>query len=534
MLIKGAHILFVPPTPVNLAVLRRWLVHYTDKSAAAVLEQGFSQGFSLGFHGPRVSREADSLKSAQDMPNIVLRKLNIEIELGRIAGPFSSPPFPNLQCSPIGLVPKQQPGSFRLIHHLSYPSGDSVNDYISKDECKVHYASFDTAMDLAMSVGPQSWLAKADIKSAFRLLPVAPSDYELLGFKFQDRFYYDMCLPMGCRISCSHFEMFSTFLEFHIKRVSDTTAVTHYLDDFLFVGRSKQQCNALLTSFRSCCAQLRVPLAEEKTEGPCQVITFLGLEIDTVHREVRVPQRKVVALREKIQACLERRKLTLKEIQSLIGSLNFVCRAIAPGRAFTRRLISLTRGIKKPHHRVRISPGAKLDLLVWLEFLDHFNGVSAFRDQAWQDNDTLELFTDAAASIGFGGYFDGHWFQGEWTPELRAISPSIAYCEFYPLVIAVYCWGPRLANRKVRFHTDNESVVHIINKQSSNCDRIMHLVRLFVCQCLRYNVTFKAVHIPGVHNDIADSLSRFQVNRFRTLAPQADKTMTPIPDLLRA
>ena len=113
-------------------------------------------------------------------------------------------------------MPKQQPGSFRLIHHLSYPSGDSVNDYISKEECKVHYASFDTAVDLAMSVGPQSWLAKTDIKSAIRLLPVAPSDYELLGFKFQDKFYYDMCLPMGCSISCSPFEMFST------------PAVTHY------------------------------------------------------------------------------------------------------------------------------------------------------------------------------------------------------------------------------------------------------------------------------------------------------------------
>ena len=61
----------------------------------------------------------------------------------------------------------------------------------------------------------------------------------------------------------------------------------------------------------------------------------------------------------------------------------------------------------------------------------------------------------------------------------------------------------------------------------------MHLVRmLIVCQCLRYNITFKAIHVPGERNDIADSLSRFQVNRFRTLAPQADIAMTPIPNLL--
>ena len=100
-------------------------------------------------------------------------------------------------------------------------------------------------------------------------------------------------------------------------------------------------------------------------------------------------------------------------------------------------------------------------------------------------------------------------------------------------MIAVHCWGSQLAQRKVLFRTDNEAVVHIINKQSSTCDQIMQLVRAFVCQCLRFNITFKAVHIPGVHNEIADSLSRFQVHRFRALAPQADIAMTPLPDLLR-
>ena len=60
----------------------------------------------------------------------------------------------------------------------------------------------------------------------------------------------------------------------------------------------------------------------------------------------------------------------------------------------------------------------------------------------------------------------------------------------------------------------------------------MHLVRMFVCQCLRY-ITFKAIHIPGERiNDIADSLTRFQMNRFCTLTPQANIAMTPIPNLL--
>ena len=145
-------------------------------------------------------KDSKCLSSAADMPEVVLSKLENEINLGRIGGPFIHRPFANLQCSPIGLVPKSQQGSFRLIHHLSFPEGNSVNDFIDKDECKVHYASFDTAVNLAMSLGPNAWLAKTDIKSAFRLLPVSPSDYELLGFQFQNKFYYDKCLHMGCSV----------------------------------------------------------------------------------------------------------------------------------------------------------------------------------------------------------------------------------------------------------------------------------------------------------------------------------------------
>ncbi len=525
------HVIFVPPTPIKINTLRNWLSFYPDKRNASLLSAGFSEGFHLGYRGPRLCRDSVCLSSATEQPNVVLAKLHKEIKLGRIAGPFKHRPFANLQCSPIGLVPKHDPGEFRLIHNLSFPSGGSINDFIDKDICTVHYNSFDTAVDLVASSGQRSWVAKSDIKSAFRLLPVAPSDYELLGFVFQGEFYYDKCLPMGCSISCSLFEAFSTFLEFQVKRVSQSVYVTHYLDDFLFVGESQSDCAALLQTFRSVCDQLGVPIAEEKTMGPSQVITYLGLEIDTIQQLVRVPAVKVLALRQQINRFLGKSKLSLREIQSLVGSLNFVCRAVAPGRAFTRRLIGLTLGLRKPHHKVRISAGAKMDLVMWLEFLGIFNGVSPFLHRQWQSNEGIDLFTDAAASIGFGGYFNGKWFHAKWAPELLALSPSIALLEFYPLVVAVYCWGDLLANHKVRFRCDNSAVVHIINKQTSRCDMIMHLVRLFVCRCLRCNIAFKAIHVPGVRNDIADSLSRFQVDRFRMAAPRADLTMTPLPNL---
>ena len=150
-------------------------------------------------------------------------------------------------------------------------------------------------------------------------------------------------------------------------------------------------------------------------------------------------------------------------------------------------------------------------------------------DQGWEDNTTIKLFTDAAGSIGYGAYFNGKWVHGVWPDDVLQNPPSIAFLEMFPLVIATLCWGPSLANRKVKFHTDNMAVMHVINKQSSHCPRIMHLVRIFVLECLRFNITFKAVHVPGESSIMADALSRFQMRRFRAAAPQADAEMTPLP-----
>lgn len=102
--------------------------------------------------------------------------------MGRIAGPFLSPPFNTLKTSPIGLHPKKKLGEFRLIHHLSYPKGDSVNDGFPSELCSVKYATIDTAINLIKQLGRGCYHSKTDIESAFRLLPVHPSDYPLLGF----------------------------------------------------------------------------------------------------------------------------------------------------------------------------------------------------------------------------------------------------------------------------------------------------------------------------------------------------------------
>ena len=134
-------------------------------------------------------------------------------------------------------------------------------------------------------------------------------------------------------------------------------------------------------------------------------------------------------------------------------------------------------------------------------------------------------------ALVLGLIFGGRWTQGRWQDKLISNPPSIAFLEFFPVVVAVKCWGALLANHKVLFNCDNTAVVCIINKQTSGCPRIMHLLRMFVLECLKYNIVFKAVHVPGTHNVRADALSRFQMQRFRNASPHAEPKMTPLPIL---
>jgi len=523
------------PSPVKVQELMPWLELYPDKKSAAILKDGFTFGFKLGYLGLRNYRESPNLKSIDANPHMALEKVMKEVGLLRIAGPFSQIPIPDLIISPIGLVPKSDPGKFRLIQHLSFPDGLSINDGIDPDICVVKYASFDLAVQMVVKNGKGALMAKADIESAFRLLPIHPSDFQLLGMKIGDKYFVDKALPMGASCSPALFEKFSTFIEWVVKKEALTDNVTHYMDDFLIVSSSDEQsvtsCARVVKKLEEVCEKMGVPLAKEKSVGPVPKITYLGLEIDAIGQQVSIPQGKLQEIKNKVSAMLKQSEVILRELQSVIGSLSFICKAVSPGRAFLRRLIDLTCGIQKPWCKLKLTAGAKKDLEMWGLFLNYFNGTAMFPEQAWCQEADLEWFTDSSAGIGFGGYFKGKFFLGKW-PNANYKRKSIAWLELFPIVVSVVLWGKLLQGKRIMIRSDNRAVVFIINRQTSKSPDIMRLVRFFVLQCLKSNLAFRAKHIPGIQNNIADALSRSQMERFRELAPAAEATPTEVPQFL--
>ncbi|XP_071111170.1 uncharacterized protein [Haliotis cracherodii] len=387
------------PSPVDLNEMAPWLRQYArvNYKDANYLWVGFSFGFRLEFQGSRTGRLARNLRSAthQDTAGYVKQKLQKEVDLGRMAGPFKDTPLDNLQVSPIGLVPKKQPGYGQHLAGTSHFS-DNLN---------------------------------------------------------------------GC-------------------------------------------VNTL--------EQLGVPIAHDKTVGPTTKLIFLGLEIDTIAMQIRIPESKIKEATREIQDILSTGniKVTKRALQSLIGKLNFMCRAIPMARAFSRRLIDLLSKGKQPFHHIRITSWVKEDLQMWLTFLTSYNGISVFQYQRWVDSDFLQLFSDAAGGAGFGAYMQGKWFNGAWPPQwvTDGTTRDLTLLELFPITLAIQIWGKQLANKKVLFYCDNQAVVTIINKQSTKAPRVMSLLRQLILQCLRYNIMFKAKYVCSTANTIADALSWFQLN----------------------
>ena len=109
---------------------------------------------------------------------------------------------------------------------------------------------------------------------------------------------------MGCSASCKIFETRSNALQWIASSKLHIRNISHLLDDFLLLARDKAVGQAQLNAFLSMCADIdntgryRHPNrhAPDKTVQPTQVtadITFLGLELDSVAMEVRLPVDKL-------------------------------------------------------------------------------------------------------------------------------------------------------------------------------------------------------------------------------------------------
>ena len=173
------------------------------------------------------------------------------------------------------------------------------------------------------------------------------------------------------------------------------------MDDFILVTRNLQlalrQKEALLAVFRN----LDIPIEVSKLEGPSTCLTFLGIEVDTVSFQLRLPKDKLASLKDSLSGMVERRTITKKDLQSLTGLLQFATRVVRPGRPFLRRLYAMQDIDSHPNHFIKLNLPARADIMWWHIFMEEWNGLFLLWDLGLQAPD-IQVYTDASGNWGWG------------------------------------------------------------------------------------------------------------------------------------
>lgn len=536
---SGSHVLPVEAmkivTPLKLEAWKQMLMNHPDRSYVNYIVDGIKHGFRIGFddtNNTKLLPATRNMQSASDHYLVITEYLHDECLKGRIAGPFSGEDVQSVHISRFGVIPKKsQPGKWRLIVDLSHPNEASVNDGINSSLCSLSYASVDDAADIILQLGTNTLLAKLDIKSAYRIVPVHPEDRWLLGMMWMHKVYIDMVLPFGLRSAPKVFNAIADALEWimHMKGIQNSI---HYLDDFLFVGKPQScECETALQIALSVCSELGVPIANDKVQGPHTELDFLGIVLDSEKMEVRLPTDKLARLKLMICSWSRKKVCTKREILSLIGHLSHACKVIKPGRPFLRRLIELSTKAKKMHHHLRLNRATRSDLGWWKFFLDHWNGRGLMAALSKCPHD-ITVTSDASGSWGCGAFCKKLWFSMEWGDCWKDVHITIK--ELLPIIIASAIWGPEWIGRHILFQCDNAAVVAIVNSGRSKHPLAMHYTRLLYLLAAAYNFSFRCSHIPGKSNVAADALSRNNTPLFLQTNPTAESHPSHIPPKVSA
>ena len=202
-------------TPLNYSELQKALQAHPNQVFVQFLLRGMQEGFRIGcVQSKQLRSAAHNMHSTQLHPEVLSQYLAEEIAEGRVIGPFSVEiaKASAWYINRFGVIPKQHnPGHWRLIVDLSFPPGTSVNDDIDPALCSLKYTKVEEVANVIVQLGAGTKLAKADIKAAYRLVPVHPCDRPLLAMQWKE----DVYMILHCHLAYGRHQNYSMRWQMH-------------------------------------------------------------------------------------------------------------------------------------------------------------------------------------------------------------------------------------------------------------------------------------------------------------------------------
>lgn len=489
----------------------------------------FAPGGGLSIVSQDVTVPSSSLANYSSVNNA---KDFIEADIANeLAQGFIAPvPFRPYKVNALGAVQKKGSNKYRRITDLSRPKGSALNESLGTPP-KFRFCTTDDAVAFIFKNGFKFVVAsKFDLKSAFRHVPIKPDYWHLFGFKWNNVFYVDLRMCFGLSFAPYVFWRISNFIAHTAINHFGIEHVTPYIDDFLLLSTGDTLEEAFAAAclnhqrFQQCLNELGWPIADEKVVEPCLDIVFLGIRFNLQTRTLSVPPEKLQAILQELRAFESRSLATKRELEQLVGKLNFAAKVVKGGRTFLRRMIDLINTVVDHNDTVIISPTFQLDVKWWLDFASEWNGSEIMINP--RPIGATRFVTDASA-LGICAVFDST-FISRYNDE-RTSSWHINELECLAVYLAAKKWAANWSNTHMVVESDNTTTVAAINKGSSSSRRIMAMLRNLFWLSAKFNFQLTARFIAGKSNLLADAGSRRNFDLMFEIDPSL--SMVTCPDL---
>ena len=272
------NVVLVAQSPLHLNNFHKYLSNHPDQVWCSKPLNGIEHGMNIGFDDERTSIISDNCKSALDNPEVITEYLANVVAAGHKAGPFTQPPFLDFVGLPMDIVTKKHlfPVKYRIIHDLSWPPQDSINNHIDPDAIRCFSGSFNNAVALIIKHGIGTMSAKLDLADAFKYILVRSQAWPSWAHLVTSRLIYGLSLLCGplsplwaAQLSgCVQWICQCHSIHHANQQVQD---LLHYLDDYFTVGPPDSPvCASNIMTMIATCKELDFAVNPKKLENLLQ------------------------------------------------------------------------------------------------------------------------------------------------------------------------------------------------------------------------------------------------------------------------
>ncbi len=294
----------------------------------------------------------------------------------------------------------------------------------------------------------------------------------------------------------------------HTYTTSRVGVWSNYLDDF---GGAEvwEKAEEAIVSSGTVIKDSGLEESVVKACGPDSTMVFLRIQFDTVKLTLSVTHEKLVEIIALLKKWELKSSATKKQVQQLIGKLNFVAKCVRPGRIFISRMLEFLRGLKNDGARLISSEFLK-DVHWWTKFVSHYNGVSMMPMMDLSQPDEV-LSSDACLGGGGGGWFDGNYFHCQFPDFIKNQGLHINALELLTVIVCVKLWRKYWKGQRIVIVCDNKVTVDVINAGRARDRFLLKCMRELVWLAASLEFQIRVKHIPGVTKRLPNLLCRWSL-----------------------